>query len=88
VEKLDAPLLVIQGANDPRVPAGEAEQIVAAVRAKGKEAWYLLARDEGHGFAKKSNADWQTWAQQLFWERYLVGDGMTDPPTSEPASSQ
>jgi dipeptidyl aminopeptidase/acylaminoacyl peptidase len=88
VGKIDAPLLVIQGANDPRVPAGEAEQIVAAVRAKGKEAWYLLARDEGHGFAKKSNSDWHTWTQQLFWERYLVGDGTTDKPTSEPSSSQ
>ncbi|HMB70002.1 MAG TPA: alpha/beta fold hydrolase [bacterium] len=77
VDKINAPLLVIQGANDPRVPASEAEQIVKAVRANGKEAWYLLARDEGHGFAKKSNSDWYTWTQQLFWQRYLVGDGET-----------
>ena len=57
VDKINVPLLVVQGANDPRVPASEAAQIVKAVRAKGKEAWYLLAKDEGHGFAKKKNRD-------------------------------
>jgi dipeptidyl aminopeptidase/acylaminoacyl peptidase len=91
VGRIDVPLLVVQGANDPRVPASEAEQIVAAVRAKGKEAWYLLARDEGHGFAKKSNADWYAWTQQLFWEKYLVGGGSEADADAdadgEPASS-
>lgn len=72
VDRINAPLLVVQGANDPRVPESEASQIVAAVRAKGKEAWYLLARDEGHGFAKKSNRDQQLYVESLFWERYLL----------------
>jgi dipeptidyl aminopeptidase/acylaminoacyl peptidase len=75
VDAIDVPLLVIQGANDPRVPASEAEQIVKAVRAKGKSAWYMLAKDEGHGFAKKSNRDWMLWATALFWETYLTGGG-------------
>ena len=73
-EKIDVPLFVIQGANDPRVPVTEAEQIVEVVRGKGKEAWYMLARDEGHGFAKKSNRDQMSYALTLFWETYLLGE--------------
>jgi dipeptidyl aminopeptidase/acylaminoacyl peptidase len=55
--KITKPLFVAQGKNDPRVPVGEAEQIVRTVRAGGTPVWYLLAKDEGHGFAKKSNRD-------------------------------
>jgi dipeptidyl aminopeptidase/acylaminoacyl peptidase len=72
VDKINAPLLVMQGLNDPRVPATEAEQIVKAVRAKGKEAWFLLAKDEGHGFAKKFNADQSLYVSTMFWEQYLL----------------
>ena len=72
--KIRSALLVIQGANDPRVPASEAEQIVKIVREQGNSAWYMLAKDEGHGFAKKSNADWQLWAGALFWEEHLLGN--------------
>jgi dipeptidyl aminopeptidase/acylaminoacyl peptidase len=88
-DKLRSPLFVVQGANDPRVPASEAEQIVAAVRRNGNPAWYMLAKDEGHGFAKKSNSDWMLWAQALFWETYLLGDGdrAEKSEASEPASS-
>ncbi len=43
------------GLNDPRVPAGESEQIVQAVRKHGVDVWYILAKDEGHGFSKKKN---------------------------------
>jgi dipeptidyl aminopeptidase/acylaminoacyl peptidase len=74
VDKIDVPLLVIQGANDPRVPASEAEQIVKAVRAKGREVWYMLAMDEGHGFDKKANRDQSEYAKSLFWEKYLLGE--------------
>jgi dipeptidyl aminopeptidase/acylaminoacyl peptidase len=72
VDRINVPLLVVQGANDPRVPATEAEQIVKAVRGKGKEAWFLLAKDEGHGFAKKANRDQQLYVEAMFWERYLL----------------
>jgi dipeptidyl aminopeptidase/acylaminoacyl peptidase len=51
------PLLVVQGLNDPRVPATESQQMVYRIRAKGGEAWYLAAKDEGHGFRKKANQD-------------------------------
>ncbi len=70
-DKITKPLFIIQGANDPRVPASEAEQILAAVRENGGEAWYLLAMDEGHGFAKKSNRDFQREAETLFIEDVL-----------------
>ena len=72
VEKLRAPLLVIQGKNDPRVPESEAEQIVRAVREAGKEVWYLLALDEGHGFQKKENRDFQVVSTVAFLERTLL----------------
>ncbi|PWE18043.1 S9 family peptidase [Marinicauda salina] len=65
-DEITAPLFIIQGANDPRVPASESEQILQAVREAGNEAWYLLAMDEGHGFAKKSNRDFQREAETMF----------------------
>lgn len=65
-ERITAPLFIIQGANDPRVPASEAEQILEAVRGAGGDPWYLLALDEGHGFARQSNRDFQREAETLF----------------------
>jgi dipeptidyl aminopeptidase/acylaminoacyl peptidase len=55
--RIKKPLLVVAGQNDPRVPISEAEQLVWQVRSNGGEVWYLVARDEGHGFAKKANRD-------------------------------
>jgi dipeptidyl aminopeptidase/acylaminoacyl peptidase len=78
VDKITKPLFVVQGANDPRVPVTEAEQIVAAVRAAGKEAWYLLGRDEGHGFAKKKNADYYFLAVITFLSALLLGKRAAD----------
>lgn len=65
-ERITSPLFIIQGANDPRVPASEAEQILAAVREAGGDPWYLLALDEGHGFAKRSNQDFMREAVTMF----------------------
>lgn len=65
-DRMTAPLLVIQGANDPRVPRSEAEQIVSAVRGHDRPVWYLLAMDEGHGFRKKTNSDAQAEVTNLF----------------------
>ena len=48
------------------------DQIVAAVRGKGGTAWHLLARNEGHGFAKKENADYQFWTALQFWQKTLL----------------
>jgi dipeptidyl aminopeptidase/acylaminoacyl peptidase len=74
-ETITTPLFIIQGANDPRVPRSEAEQMLAAVRENGGDPWYLLAMDEGHGFRKKSNRDYQRDATALFWKTRLLGDG-------------
>jgi len=70
--KITKPLLVVQGGNDPRVPLKEAEQIVARVRQNGTPVWYLMARDEGHGFAKKANRDFQFYATAMFIRQYLL----------------
>jgi protease II len=69
--RIVSPLFVVQGYNDPRVPVGQAEQILEAVRANGLEPWYLLAMDEGHGFRRRSNADFFQTATALFFLRYL-----------------
>jgi dipeptidyl aminopeptidase/acylaminoacyl peptidase len=63
------PLLVVQGLNDPRVPASESEQLVAKLRANRSEVWYLAAKDEGHGFRKKGNRDFYLKTAATFLER-------------------
>jgi len=70
--KISKPLFVIQGRNDPRVPHTEAEQMVAVVRKQGTPVWFLMANDEGHGFAKKSNVDFQFYSTILFIQQYLL----------------
>jgi dipeptidyl aminopeptidase/acylaminoacyl peptidase len=66
------PFFVIHGANDPRVPASEAEQLVEAARANGVEPWFMLARNEGHGFARKENRDAMTEAVALFLRERIL----------------
>lgn len=70
--KISKPMLIVQGLNDPRVPASEAEQMLKAIRENGGQAWYLLAKDEGHGFRKKSNRDFYNKAVILFLQQYLL----------------
>lgn len=70
--KITKPLMVVQGLNDPRVPATESEQIVGTVRQNGGTVWYLAAKDEGHGFRKKPNRDYYLNAMSLFWEEFLL----------------
>jgi dipeptidyl aminopeptidase/acylaminoacyl peptidase len=55
--RIQRPLLVVTGLNDPRVPASESEQLVWRIRTNGGEVWYLTARDEGHEFRRKSNRE-------------------------------
>ena len=73
ISEIRAPLFVVQGANDPRVPKSEADQIVKALRARGNQVWYLVGENEGHGFGKKENLDYQFWATLLFWQKTLLG---------------
>ncbi len=72
VDKLAIPLMAVTGGNDPRVPKSEADQMVAAVRAKGRTAWHLVGLNEGHGFAKKENQDYQFWSEVQFWKANLL----------------
>jgi len=72
VHKIKRPMFIIQGKNDPRVPIIEAEQMVSALKGASVPCWYLMAKDEGHGFAKKANADFQFYATVLFMQEYLL----------------
>ena len=72
VQRIASPMLISQGLNDPRVPASESEQIVRALRDRHVPVWYVLARDEGHGFRKKVNRDYLVAATALFLHRHLL----------------
>jgi dipeptidyl aminopeptidase/acylaminoacyl peptidase len=71
-DRIKAPLFVVHGRNDPRVPYTEATQIVAAARKNGVPVWYLLADNEGHGYARKENADFLFYAMIEFLQTYLL----------------
>ncbi|MFL6292157.1 MAG: prolyl oligopeptidase family serine peptidase [Thermoanaerobaculia bacterium] len=77
VQKMTKPLLVSQGANDPRVPLSESDQIVAALEGRGVPVWYLVGKDEGHGFQKKTNTDYQRAVLVRFMREFLLGEGKT-----------
>jgi dipeptidyl aminopeptidase/acylaminoacyl peptidase len=72
IEKIKKPMLVVAGKNDPRVPVTESEQIVGALKKQGTPVWYLMAKDEGHGFRKKQNQDFQFYTTVEFLEEYLL----------------
>ena len=72
VQNITKPIFVVQGRNDPRVPLSESEQMVKAIRDHGGTVWYLMAKDEGHGFAKKKNNDFQFIATILFLKQFLL----------------
>jgi dipeptidyl aminopeptidase/acylaminoacyl peptidase len=74
------PLLVVQGKNDPRVNVRESDQIVAAVRDNGKPVKYLVAPDEGHGFARPINTLAYITAAEEFLAKYLGGRVQQDVP--------
>lgn len=57
VDRMRKPMFIVHGRNDPRVPYGEAQQIVSALRAQGTPVWFLTAEDEGHSFTKPANRD-------------------------------
>jgi dipeptidyl aminopeptidase/acylaminoacyl peptidase len=75
------PLLVAAGANDPRVPLSESDQIAAAVEANGVPVWYVVAKNEGHGYQKKDNVDYLRTVSIAFLKSCLLGmpDGGAAP---------
>ncbi len=72
IGKIKKPMLVVAGKNDPRVPVSESEQIVAALKKQGTPVWYLMGKDEGHGFRKKTNQDFQFYSTLEFLKEYLL----------------
>ena len=72
VDKITKPLMISQGFNDPRVPVSESEQILNAMQQANIPVWYVLALNEGHGFRKKVNSDYNAAATVLFLEQFLL----------------
>lgn len=73
VGKIGKPMLVMQGANDPRVPKSESDQVVAKLRENGVETWYVVFADEGHGFLKKPNNDLRREVETVFLRKLFEG---------------
>ena len=76
--EIKAPLMVVTGANDPRVPLSEPTQMLAAVKKAGRPAWHVLAKNEGHGFFRRENENYRVLATTLFWKHFLLGEPL--PP--------
>jgi dipeptidyl aminopeptidase/acylaminoacyl peptidase len=70
-DRMKKPMMVFQGANDPRVPKSESDQMVAKLRAQGTEVWYVVAKDEGHGIQKKANQEAVRATEVVFLKRVL-----------------
>jgi dipeptidyl aminopeptidase/acylaminoacyl peptidase len=66
------PMMVVAGKNDPRVPVSESDQIVAGLKNQETPVWYLMAKDEGHGYQKKPNADYQFYVGVVFLQQFLL----------------
>ena len=72
IEKIKKPMFVIAGKNDPRVPVSESQQIADALKKQGTPVWLMIANDEGHGYRKKPNQDFQFYATVEFLQEYLL----------------
>ncbi len=72
VNEIKKPLFIVQGGNDPRVPSTEAIQMKDKIIQNGGKVWFLMANDEGHGFRKKNNMDYQFYATVEFAKQYLL----------------
>jgi dipeptidyl aminopeptidase/acylaminoacyl peptidase len=71
-DKIRKPLFIVQGGNDPRVPYTESIQMKENIQKNGGTVWFLMAKDEGHGFAKKDNVDFQFYATIAFVKEFLL----------------
>jgi dipeptidyl aminopeptidase/acylaminoacyl peptidase len=71
-DKIKKPLFIVQGGNDPRVPYTESIQMKEKIQQNGGTVWFLMAKDEGHGFRKKNNVDYQFYSTIEFIKQYLL----------------
>lgn len=74
LDAMHKPIFAVVGKNDPRVPWTESRQIIDKLNAQGTPTWFLIANDEGHGYAKKKNRDFLFAAEIMFIKRYLLGE--------------
>ncbi len=72
VDRINVPIFIVQGQNDPRVPVTESEQMVAALREAGNTVWYMNALNEGHGYRRRENRDVYQQAMMLFFRNHLI----------------
>jgi dipeptidyl aminopeptidase/acylaminoacyl peptidase len=72
IKNITKPMFIYQGENDPRVPLSESEQMLASLKENGVSTWYVRAKDEGHGMAKKANSDYTYAAIALFFQAFLM----------------
>lgn len=75
-EKIRKPLFAVVGRNDPRVPWTESKQMLDKLKSSGVPTWFLIANDEGHGYAKKKNQDFQFYATIMFVKQFLLGENL------------
>jgi len=75
-EKIRKPLFAVVGKNDPRVPWSESRQMLDKLKNSGVTTWFLMANDEGHGYAKKKNQDFQFYATVMFVRTFLLGENV------------
>jgi dipeptidyl aminopeptidase/acylaminoacyl peptidase len=73
-EKIRKPVFAVVGKNDPRVPWTESRQMLDKLKSNGIPTWFLMANDEGHGYAKKKNQDFQFYATIMFVRTFLLGE--------------
>jgi dipeptidyl aminopeptidase/acylaminoacyl peptidase len=71
-EKIKKPIFIVQGGNDPRVPYTESIQMKDKIKQNGGTVWFLMAKDEGHGFRKKNNTDFQFYSTIEFIKQFLL----------------
>src|SRR5207344_3661106 len=72
-EKIRKPVFAVVGKNDPRVPWTESRQMLDKLKGNGIQTWFLMANDEGHGYAKKKNQDFLFYSTILFVQQFLLG---------------
>jgi dipeptidyl aminopeptidase/acylaminoacyl peptidase len=73
-EKIRKPVFAVVGKNDPRVPWTESRQMLDKLKSNGIQTWFLMANDEGHGYAKKKNQDFLFYSTILFVQQFLLGE--------------
>lgn len=75
-QEISAPIFIIHGANDPRVPVTQAEKLFSVLKSNGAEPWLMIAKDEGHGFSKQANIIQLDEAVTIFLRQVVLGEGV------------